>query len=328
MMKQIVFISMCLFAFAPAHFGQRQTFDIISFTAPSGWKKEVSANAVQFGKEDAAKNAIGLIMIFRSVQAGNDSKTNFDASWEQIVASSFGKVNTPQMQPVGKDNGWKIESGVAQYDQNGNKGIVLLVSASGNGKVLNMLAVTNSEIFQPDITAFFESVKLPQVAEVNTRPANSANANVPAQLTRYLWRSSQSRKDGSGGSAGYSTNRYYFNADGTYQFTNETFQYHRPKYYLVNEEGVYRVNGNLITLTPNKSNYSSHALKKTEPPIRSGVFNTTTVQYTFEFTTIYDRLRLVLVPNTNAETTRDGVFNYFVNGELSRAYLYEAEDKQ
>ena len=41
-------------------FAQKQTFDVVSFTAPNGWQKSVEANAVQFTKQDAIKEIIRL----------------------------------------------------------------------------------------------------------------------------------------------------------------------------------------------------------------------------------------------------------------------------
>ena len=94
---------------------------------------------------------------------------------------------------------------------------------------------------------------------------------------------------------------------------------------MVDEEGTYTVNGSKITLKPSKSNFHTHQKLKTDPAIKSGSFSLQTVPYSFEFVTVYDRLRLVLVPADGQVTKRDGPFNYYTNGQMTKSYLYDAE---
>ncbi len=155
-------------------FGQKaEKFDIITFKAPAGWQKEVAKDAIQFGIDDK-NGGICMITLFRSVPGSGDSKANFDASWETVVKELVTVSGEPQMQPAADENGWIAESGFAQYESDGKKGLVLLVTISGNSKMVNILILTNTEAFQQDIAAFLESVNLPKIE--NRKPTGNSPA--------------------------------------------------------------------------------------------------------------------------------------------------------
>ena len=314
-----------LFVFAANVFAQKpETFDIISFKTPSGWQKEVGKNAVQLGVEDSTTGGMCLITMFKPLPGGNDSKVNFESAWKTIVKETVSVSGEPQMQSPMSENGWTAESGLAQYESDGKKGIVLLVTISGQDKMVNILILTNTDKYQPEIAAFLESVDLPKVEAV--RAQSNGQTKSSDSLTKYIWKSTQNRKDGMGNNAGYSTNSYQFFSNGTYKFSNTTFQYFTPKFYMVSEDGTYQINGNKITLKPAKSKFEVRQREKTDPVSKSGSFSLDVVQYSFEYTTIYDRLRLVLTPDSETETKRDGVFNYYANGAMTKSYLYDAEE--
>ena len=141
----------------------QEKFDIVSFKTPAGWQKEVKTSAVQFGTEDASKGSFALMMLFKSLPAGEDSKKNFQASWDSIVKEQFEKVNSPESSTSPVENGWTIETGMSPYEQEGKKGLAMLVSATGGGKVVNLLILTNSDTYQTEIMSFIESIVLPKV---------------------------------------------------------------------------------------------------------------------------------------------------------------------
>ena len=159
-------------------FAQKQLFDIVTFTAPYGWQKSAEANAVQFTKQNG--NAVGIMMLFKSLPTGKDSKTTFDASWDSIVKGLLTKVDSPQMQPTAGQNGWTIESGAALGEKDGDKLVAMLISATGGGKVVNLLVLYNSESFQTDIDSFIGSIDLPKVSQ-NSGESNQSTSKSPTK---------------------------------------------------------------------------------------------------------------------------------------------------
>jgi len=169
-------------------------------------------------------------------------------------------------------------------------------------------------------------IDLPDGKQQSSVVTNTSIAT-SGSLINYVWKSQQNRKDALGNYAGYSTNSYQFYSDGTYKFSTTTFQNYAPKYYMVYEDGNYQVDGNKITLKPVTSKFEVRQQEKTDPVLKSGNLGLDEVQYRFEFTTIYNRQRLILAPTTSSETKRDGSFNFYSDGAMTKSYIYDAEEK-
>ena len=173
-----LFVFSILTSFA---FAQSETFDAVTFTAPKGWQKETLPNAVQFTTQNEADGNFAVMLLLKAIPAGDDSKKNFNLSWESIVKERFEKVDSPEMAQTASDNGWTIESGMSPYEQAGTKGAAMLVSASGGGKVVNLLILTNSQNYQSQITDFIGSIILPKV---ETKKNNSSPVTQPISTPR------------------------------------------------------------------------------------------------------------------------------------------------
>ena len=162
-----------------------ETFDIISFKTPKGWQKEAGKNAVQLGVDDSATGGLCLITMFKPLPGSSDSKVNFESAWESIVKETVKVSGEPQMQSPMSENGWTAESGLAQYESDGRKGVVLLVTISGQDKMVNILILTNTDKFQPEIGAFLESVDLPKIKAATESRIKPTEISQPARKSNY-----------------------------------------------------------------------------------------------------------------------------------------------
>jgi len=186
-MKQVLFLVWCSLFFAVDASAQKlETFDIISFKTPKGWHKEVSQNAVQLGVDGGATGGTCLITMFKSLPGSSDSKTNFQAAWKTIVKETVSVSDNPQMQPPVSENGWTAESGLTQYKVDGKKGTVLLVTLSGQSKMVNILILTDTDKYKQAIADFLGSVDLPEVkgAAVPSK-TQSAKTTQPARKSGF-----------------------------------------------------------------------------------------------------------------------------------------------
>jgi hypothetical protein len=172
---------------------QSETFDITTFTAPKAWKKEKSESAIQFSKEDAAKGTYCMITLLKAVPGTSNAKENFDAAWETVVKSMVKVEAAPTMQPGASENGWEAQSGYSPFELEGNKGIALLVTSSGFDKMVNIVILTNTDIYEKEMTAFLESISFKKVV-VNTvqnkpviAPLKNNNAATPAKKDGFAF---------------------------------------------------------------------------------------------------------------------------------------------
>ncbi len=171
-MKQITLLFLCGLWFslgastevsAELSAQKREKFDIVSFQIPKGWKQETGKNAVQIGTANDDSGESCLITMFKSLPGTGNSKVNFASAWEAIVKEAVSVSGKPKMQPSVAKNGWMAESGAAPYESDGRKGVVLLVTLSGQNKMLNILILTNTNSYQQGIANFLESVDLPKI---------------------------------------------------------------------------------------------------------------------------------------------------------------------
>lgn len=323
-MKRLISLAICLSTLFLSTFSQApETFDISTFQSPKAWNRQVSEDSVRFSIED--KSAYCLITLFKAIPGLATPKENFDAAWAAIVKEAVSVSAAPQMFPADTKGEWQLAGGFASFEKDGEKGVAVLYTASGYGRMVNALVLTNTQAYEPTITAFLNSIsfKKPAVEVVPQAPVDT-NGGQPS-LTANFWKYG-GIQGGMLGHSGLSTatysKTYHFLSDGTYQFSREDMQLAAPKYYLENEVGTYKVSGNVLTLTPRKASFSQHRLKKEDPPIASGDLPLSTTQYRFEFWRYDDNWRLLLSPVDGNETKRDGNFSFMRNGESQRTYQY------
>ena len=183
-MRKIIFLTSFILVVVSAY-TQQQTFDITNYTAPKGWKKQVSESGVQFTKEDAAKGTYCLINLYKSVPGTANSKNNFDLAWSSVVKEMVAVSSAPTMQPPETENGWEVQSGYAPFESDGNKGVALLITSSGSDKMVNILVLTNTDTFQNEMTAFLESVSFKKnIATANKTQTGPVNPAQPIAIAK------------------------------------------------------------------------------------------------------------------------------------------------
>lgn len=152
---------------------QKETFDITTYTAPKGWKKLLGETAIQHTKEDATKGTYCLITLYKSVPGTANAKENFELAWSSLVKEMVTVSTAAEMQAPATENGWEVQSGYAPYESDGDKGIVVLVTSTGFDKMVNIVILTNTNLYEKEITAFLESVSLKKSAAAKQVSSNT-----------------------------------------------------------------------------------------------------------------------------------------------------------
>jgi len=95
------------------------------------------------------------------------------------------------MQPVAEEDGWEVQSGYAPFESSGLTGVALLTSTSGYGQIVNILILTNTDVYEQAMTLFLESVSFKKPAtkptdatgNTNTKPVQSNNTSIKDKYT-------------------------------------------------------------------------------------------------------------------------------------------------
>ena len=172
-MKPILFLIVCFLSLSANSFAQAtETFDIATFQSPKGWNKQAGPDSVQFAIED--KGNYCLIMLFKSVPGLSSPKENFDAAWSTIVKETVTASNAPQMFPADTKGEWQLAGGFAPFEKNGEKGVAVLYTATGFGKMVNALVLTNTQAYEAATTAFLGSISFKKPAGASQPPIGAA----------------------------------------------------------------------------------------------------------------------------------------------------------
>ncbi len=327
-MKKIFISLYALCVFVGNIAAQKQTFDITTYTPPpgTGWKKQATENAIQFSKEDAAKANYCMITLYKAVPGTASAKENFDLAWSSLVKEMVTVSAAPEMQPAATENGWETHSGYAPFENEGAKGVVMLVTSSSSVKMVNLIILTNTDVYEKDMTAFLESLSLKKQIAL---PAKTPAAATTAGNTDLLGTWGATASDNSdyrvkNGVMNYISRQYTFNANGTYLFVSKAYDPLMTNILLGKENGTYQVSGNSITITPQKSVLQAWT-KNNGRDEWGKLVNTqniplekATYQFTKYFFTGIQIWNLVLQPGK--ETKRDGY--YSSNTTFSNAYYY------
>jgi hypothetical protein len=250
-MKKI--ISFCfLFACAATAFAQKETFDLVTYTAPKGWKKQPGESAVQFIKEDSIKNIYGLLTLYKSIPSTANAKDNFDMAWASLVKEMVTVSAAPEMLPTATEDGWQIHTGYAAFESDGNKGVVLLVTSSGFDKMVNVIILTNTDAYEQTIAGFLESMVIKKPTQAS-QPGGTTNTVNAAIIGTWGVSSTSASYYNMGINEGTIITQYTFNTNGTYSFYIKIFRYQLDKLLLTRETGIYQISGNNITISPQKS---------------------------------------------------------------------------
>ena len=178
-MKMIMLLSL-LIVFAGNTFAQKQTFDLTTFMPPKGWKQQQGKEGMQLSKEDTATGTYCLITIYKAIPGTADAKENFNLAWTSLVKEMVTVSTKPEMQAAETENSWETQSGYAPFENDGNKGIAVLVTASSHEKMVNMIILTNTDVYEKEITQFLESISLKKPAVNKLKPITNPVSITPA----------------------------------------------------------------------------------------------------------------------------------------------------
>jgi hypothetical protein len=247
-----IFIILAILGCSINAFAQKESFDLATYTPPEAWKKQLSEGSIQFIREDSARNIYCIISLLKSVPGTADPKENFTRSWETLIKDKVKPTLNPEIQTDTSQQEWDIATGYSPFERDSEKGVVILVTSTGFGKMMNLIMLTNTDVYESDMSRFLESVSLSKPEQPALPQAND-NAVFSGI---WLKTSGVHEKYGdavSHGNAGYTTYQYEFNSNGTYKFYTKTFRSSSSNLLLVRESGTYAITANKLTITPQKS---------------------------------------------------------------------------
>jgi hypothetical protein len=312
----------CLLLCGASTVQAQETFDVVTFSPPAGWSRELHKGSVlAFTQTNAGDGTFARIAVYLSTKGAGDPASDFAAEWKELVDAQFHTGAASKTRDGLTRNGWASKGGAAAYTFEGKPATITLTTMSKGDRRASILVIASANAFQAEIDRFFASIGLEGGAATARPPAATPEATpsapngAPGIVGRWSRSSSSYPSDfkaGSWAGAGYVASRYDFGSDGRYRYTQRSFFLMMPEIVIVKEDGTYTVDGTTLTVSPQSSVVESYAKKNNSDelgtPTSSKIRPPEKVAYraTFDYSTGMKEWNLVL--EANHPTVRDGNF--------------------
>lgn len=158
-MKKI--ITLCLLnSFLTTLFAQRQTYDLVSYTPPRGWKEEVKGNMKSYTITNNKNKSWCQIFIIKSTISNGSIEADFNSEWQELAVKNYNVTGEPQSGEVEETDGWKIKTGTGKFIFNNQDAVVMLITASGYERCMSIVTICNSNDYNSVITKTLQSLKM------------------------------------------------------------------------------------------------------------------------------------------------------------------------
>ncbi len=158
-------------------YAQKETYDLVSFTPPAGWKKEISEDKTTFTVTNNKTKSWCQVFFIKSTISKGNIDADFESEWQELVVKNYAPREAPETGEVQEAEGWKIKAGVGKFVFNNKDASVLITTASGYNRCVSIVVITNSEDYSSDISQVLESVEL--VKPVTDNPVIQSNTITP-----------------------------------------------------------------------------------------------------------------------------------------------------
>lgn len=250
-MKRIIYF--CFFsAFAATSFAQKETFDLVTYTPPGGWTKEVTQNITSYSMVNKKSNTWCQVGIIKSTNSKGGIEQDFESEWQKLIVKNYKPTEAPKVNEVQETDGWKIKTGAGNFTFNNSGAIAMLTTMSGFNRCVSIVATTNSQDYLKDIETLLSSVELTKPETVTLQIPVENNDKNSIIGTWGSTSTSNSNYAMNNGLHEYHKRQYIFKNDGTYSYIYRSFSY-LPDILLAKESGTYTTTGNTITIIPQKS---------------------------------------------------------------------------
>ena len=133
-------------------------FDIVLYTAPSGWIKESGNDFVAFTINNNANKEYARILIFKSLPGTGNVNTDFDTEWKELVQANYQTGEFTQTNVSDYKDGWVSKIGVAPFKhQNASHAALLLTQMKGQTK-MSFVFISNTTAYETVFEDFGSSL--------------------------------------------------------------------------------------------------------------------------------------------------------------------------
>ncbi|MFI5133465.1 MAG: hypothetical protein ACHQEB_03970, partial [Chitinophagales bacterium] len=174
---------------------QTETFDIATYTPPSGWTKSIKQDVVSYSIIDNTKGTFCVLAIYTAVASKGDAQKDFASEWNNLVAKLYQTDANPKTDTQTTADGWKTVVGAATAMQDSSSFYAILTVFSGFGKTSSVLITLNDKSYIAQADAVLDNIKLDKkavIAKSKTVKPDSQTINNNSTSLIGVWSNSTS----------------------------------------------------------------------------------------------------------------------------------------
>lgn len=161
---------------------QQQTYDLFSFTPPTGWTKEDRDSLITYTITNKKDRTWARVAMVKSINSKGSIEADFESEWRVLAVKEYGVSE----EPLGIDtltyNGWKVRTSLCKFPFEKDT-VSMLVNTFSNGqRCISFLVQSNTTSYGPALDEFIGSVGLPNALALTpmpTEPVNQTNNPTP-----------------------------------------------------------------------------------------------------------------------------------------------------
>ncbi len=313
---------------------QKATYDIISYSAPAGWKQEYAGNYVSYSKIDGSSWA--QMTLYKSTVSKGGIAADLDSEWKEIVEAMHATQNTESTQPA-TANGWTVASRSCLWPYNGANVATILTTYTNGNVCVSVLCNATAKPYLDSYKALISTIDLNVPAatiQVTATPAPSSARPLTGLWGIYINEISGQVNGAPQLTGGYFRKEYTFFENGTYQFLEKDLSAYSTSTILFGwETGTWSVTGNKITISPKQGKdeeWSKPASGRTDQwgsRVKTNVRKLETITYTFELKYYSGMKETHLLLRNDLPTYREGKSNNMNNKHHEWSYTPQPVNK-
>lgn len=314
---------------------QAEKYGNVTFTAPKDWIRNTAAGYLAFTKVNQNSGEFARIILYQEEKSSGSLDVDFKEDWQSLVVKNYQPKELTDFSKTSFNSSWNAIVGVAPYTyQNQNQAVVLVTISNGERKT-SYVFLSNTTAYEKELEAFGSSMDFSDPWIVANANKKEQSKPLPKELMidqQLLgkWNRSASVSPlwvspAQWGTSGYTTCRYNFLDNGTYEYTERNFSNSFGSIIVVREFGDYTARDGLLTVNPKESWVEKYAKKNGVDELgvleerKSRTLESTSYRYGFHFFEGTQLWNLVL--QTDKPTARDGSFSS--NTTYSNAYYFD-----
>ncbi len=150
---------------------QRESFDVFTFTAPSGFRKQTTKSSLVFSQADSRRASWCQIALYSGTPGTGTPESDFEHEWKTL-ALPLSPNSSPTVTPVSTRGEWKIRATTAGFSFEGKPAIVMVTTFSSLPRSASILATFNSQDCLTHLEPLIRSLELRSPASSSSPPAD------------------------------------------------------------------------------------------------------------------------------------------------------------